>query len=114
MSETQAGAITTGLLVPAATLLTPVGLYYALVKYQRSEALVKKVPWRASLIVVAAIGVLIGMQEAAGNSVPFGGSAARTPEQGDCLKDGSESFAAVNAVLQNAAPATWDGTAADE
>lgn len=71
-----------------------------------------------SRIVLAAIVVVVLAQQLAGQSVPFGLSAAQSmpnpPERGNCLTAGSHNFSQVDALLHLAVPVTWQGAAADK
>ncbi len=70
-----------------------------------------------SQIILLATVTLVGLQEFAGLSIPFAGSAWKGsptyPYQGNCFQDGSQDFAEVAALLRQAVPQSWRGAAAD-
>ena len=70
-----------------------------------------------SVIILTTITVLVGLQELAGASVPFAGSAwegsPTYPYQGDCFSQGSKDFKDVAALLRQAVPPSWQGAGAD-
>ncbi|OBA71717.1 hypothetical protein A5641_10415 [Mycobacterium sp. 1554424.7] len=70
-----------------------------------------------SRIILAALTTLLGMQQLAGASIPFGGSAWKgsptNPFQGDCFESGSRDFTDVADLLRMAVPQSWQGAAAD-
>jgi len=70
-----------------------------------------------SRIILGALAAVMLMQQLAGVSIPFGGSAwegsPTYPYQGDCFKEGSQDFTEVVALLKAAEPSNWDGEAAD-
>jgi hypothetical protein len=72
---------------------------------------------KPSRIILGAVGALLVLQQLAGASIPFGGSAWKGspsyPYQGDCFKDGSPHFTEVKELLQSAVAPSWTGTAAD-
>lgn len=82
----------------------------------RQEAAKRSGVW-PSRIILSAIVTLVGMQEMAGLSIPFGGSALQGspihPYQGDCFNGGSQHFTNAVEILQSAAPQSWQGAAAD-
>jgi hypothetical protein len=72
---------------------------------------------RASLLVLGTWGLLVAMQEMAGLSIPFGGSASAAspaPYQGDCFREGSQHFTEVAKLLGMASPESWGGPAAGD
>jgi hypothetical protein len=87
-------------------------------KFLKEEEFEKKLQGvLPSRIIIGALTTLLSLQEFAGASIPFGGSAWKGspsyPYQGDCFKEGSQDFTEVAALLQMAAPASWQGEAAD-
>jgi hypothetical protein len=70
-----------------------------------------------SRIILGAMVVLVGLQQLAGLSIPFGVSAWKgSPNQryqGDCFPLGSQHFTEVARLLQTAVPRSWRGEASD-
>jgi len=69
-----------------------------------------------SRLILLAILTLIGLQEMAGASVPFGFSATKLspdPYAGDCFNQGSQDFTKVAELLKTAVPPSWQGAGAD-
>ena len=72
---------------------------------------------RPSLIILGTIPVLIGLQEFAGLSIPFGGSASADsppPYQGDCFREGSQHFTKVAELVALADPQDWGGESSED
>lgn len=125
MQETQDGKIATGLLVPGGAVLGGLGGWGVSLTDAEKGAFNRSREWLfgkddakwhpGSVLVVLSIVALIGMQEATGRSVPFGGSAASSsdsPERADFCTDGSRHFTQARAALRRAVPAGWQSEAA--
>jgi len=70
-----------------------------------------------SQVLLLAIVTLVSMQQFAGLSIPFAGSAwegsGTYPYQGGCFQEGSQRFTDVANLLRQAVPPNWQGAGAD-